>query len=45
MDTIDIAVLVIVLAIFALIPIGCIMTRKRETPPATQKEPPTTGQY
>jgi hypothetical protein len=39
MDTIDIALLVIVIAIVALIPIGCIMTRKSKTPPATQNEP------
>jgi uncharacterized protein YneF (UPF0154 family) len=45
MDTVDIALLVIVIAIFALIPIGCIMTRKGKTPAATQEEPPTTGQY
>jgi disulfide bond formation protein DsbB len=40
MDPIDIALLVIVIAMFALIPIGCIMTRKRETPPATRRNHP-----
>jgi uncharacterized protein YneF (UPF0154 family) len=40
MDTVDIAVLVIAIAMFALILIGCIMTRKSKTPPAIQEEPP-----